>query len=239
MSKMQHIDPASLNHLPSRIAYDRAFVGFTEADAAALHAAKPFIAPLVPTIVDIVYVKLLSFDITAQSFIPKQTGYEGIVPTDVTELSATHPQILYRKGFLTGYLVKLVTADYNDEKTWEYFDKVGIMHTGVAGFAHRQKKAPLRVEYQHMALLLGYVVDIVLSVVVESPDLDGPTKAAVLRALNKVVWIQNDLFSRHYIDKVEAKDESGLHRITLDWRALLAIPVVAGLIYAARLSTCP
>ena len=155
MSKMQHIDPASLAHLPSRIAYDRAFVGFNESDAAALHAAKPFIAPLIPIIVDLVYAKLLSFDITAKSFLPKNTGYEGLLPTDVTELSQTHPQILSRKGFLTGYLGKLVTADYSDEKTWEYFDKVGIMHTGVAGFAHRKKKAPLRVEYQHMALLLG------------------------------------------------------------------------------------
>lgn len=67
-----------------------------------------------------------------------------------------------------------------------------------------------------MALLLSYVVDLVIGAVTAHPDLDNETKSAVLRALNKVIWIQNDcqfphpvlsgvaanevvVFARHYV----------------------------------------
>jgi hypothetical protein len=136
-ASMQHISPASLNTLSSRVEYLRNFIGFTSDDAAVLHAAKPVVAPLVPVVVDTVYEKLLSFDITAKAFVPRQTGYEGDAPTKLEDLSPDHPQIRFRKDFLAQYLVKLVTMDYENEKSWEYLDKVGIMHTGVAGFAHR------------------------------------------------------------------------------------------------------
>lgn len=135
--KIQHIDPASLNSLPERVSYLRKFINFSEEDAAALHAAAPVVAPLVPAVVDAVYTKLLSFDITAVAFTPRQTGYTGEVPTSINDLSHEHPQIKFRKDFLRQYLVKLVTMDYNNQQSWEYLDKVGLMHTGVAGFAHR------------------------------------------------------------------------------------------------------
>jgi hypothetical protein len=196
---MQSIDPKSLSILQTRIAYLKSFIDFTQTDAAALHAAKPVVEALIPGIIDAVYKKLLSYDITAKAFVPRQTGYDGVAPTKLEELDLEHPMIKYRMGFLKGYLKKLVVADYDDLGTWEYFDKVGIMHTGVAGFAHRAKKPALRVEYIHMGLLLGYVVDLVIAAVLAHPDLDNETRSAVLRALNKVIWIQNDLFARHYV----------------------------------------
>ena len=39
-------------------------------------------------------------------------------------------QIKFHKNFLAGYLVKLVSIDYKKWKSWEYLDKVGLMHTG-------------------------------------------------------------------------------------------------------------
>lgn len=154
---MREITLASLESLPSRVDYARDFVNFTTEDAAALHAAKPYLAPLVPSVVDAVYVKLFEFTITAQSFVPRQTGFSGDAPTSLEDLSVDHPQIKFRKDFLAGYIVKLVTMDYSSMKSWEYLDKVGRMHTGVedSGFKHRSKKPGLRVEYIHCALLLG------------------------------------------------------------------------------------
>ncbi|KAF8155588.1 Protoglobin-domain-containing protein, partial [Crassisporium funariophilum] len=198
---MRHISPSSLNDLTSRVQYLREFIGFSEEDAAALHAARDVVAPLVPIVVDTVYEKLLSFDITAKSFVPRQTGYEGEAPAKLSELSMNHPQIKFRKDFLAGYLVKLVTMDYSKEQSWEYLDKVGLMHTGEAGFSHRKSKPALRVEYIHCAILLGYVEDILVNAVITHPDLDIDTKNAVTRAANKVIWIQNDLFARHYINE--------------------------------------
>jgi hypothetical protein len=196
---MQHIDPESLSNLESRVSYSKSFVGFTTEDAQAIHDSKPVVAALVPTVVDEVYKKLLSFDITAMSFVPRQTGYEGEAPAALEDLNLDHPQIKFRMSFLKGYLVKLVTMDYDKASTWDYLDKVAIMHTGEPGFAHRAKRPGLRVEYVHMGLLLGYVVDLLLGAVIEHPDLDDKTKSRVLRAFNKILWIQNDLFALHYV----------------------------------------
>jgi len=190
---MQHIEASSLSSLPERIAYLKSFLNFSPEDAAALHAAKPVVAPLIPTVLDAVYAKLLSFDITAASFVPRNTEYKGEIVGSVHQLGIESPQILFRKTFLKNYLVMLVTADYDSEKTWEYMDKVGLMHTGASGF-----KKELKVDYIHVGMLLGYVVDILLSAVLAA-DLEITTKTAVLKAFNKVIWIQNDLFSRHYL----------------------------------------
>lgn len=115
---MQHIDPASLSNLESRVSYAKAFMGFTAEDAQAIHASKPVVAALVPAVVDTVYKKLLSFDITAKSFVPRQTGYDGEAPTALEDLNLEHPQIKFRMSFLKGYLVKLVTMDYDQPSTW-------------------------------------------------------------------------------------------------------------------------
>lgn len=203
---MQHISEKDLNDFSSRIEYLRNFIGFTTSDAAALHAAKDVIAPLLPAVVDAVYQKLLSFDITAKSFVPHQSGYTGETPTDtkLSDLSQEHPHIIFRKNFLTGYLVKLVTMDYAKAESWEYLDKVGLMHTGKAEFGHRfvfcptrflflltcqlyrVSKPALRVEYTHCSILLGYVEDILINAVITHPSLDIATKNTVVRAANKV-----------------------------------------------------
>jgi hypothetical protein len=97
---MQHIDALSLEDLPSRIAYLSSFLELTASDGEALLAAKPLVAPLVPAILQAVYTKLLSFDITAQAFVPKNTDYEGKTAKNVQELTLEHPQIALRKDFL-------------------------------------------------------------------------------------------------------------------------------------------
>lgn len=83
------------------------------------------------------------------------------------------------------------------------------MHTGKPGFKHRAKRPDLRVEYIHMNALLGYVMDIVISAVIGMDGVEMEMKGRVIRAFNKVVWIQNDLFSRHYMsaDTEEGKIE--------------------------------
>ncbi|KAK0125268.1 hypothetical protein ONS96_009123 [Cadophora gregata f. sp. sojae] len=209
---MQHISPSSLEKLPSRISYLSTFLDLTPLDGEALLAAKPLIAPLIPTILDAVYSKLLSFDITAKAFVPKNTDYEGELVKSVRELTLEHPQIALRKDFLKNYLVKLVsTTDLTPTSPfWVYLNNVGIMHTGQPGFKHCAKRPELRVEYIHMGALLGYVVDIVIGAVMSMDVIDIEMKCKVIRALNKVVWIQNDLMARHYLAK---SGENGIEEL--------------------------
>ncbi|OAX84014.1 hypothetical protein ACJ72_01630 [Emergomyces africanus] len=204
-----HVDEASLVNLRSRITYVKGFLHFTDKDGALIQSAKNVIAPALPTVLDAVYTRLLSFDITAKSFVPRQPEQNAKDPAaaaSVAELSLDHPNIVHRKDFLKNYLVRLVSnKDWSDESSfWDYLDKVGIMHTGEAGFKHREKRPKLRVEVMHMSLLLGFVEEIVLKAVLAAEGLDLQTKTSVITAFNKLLWIQNDLFQRHYVvDKPE------------------------------------
>src|SRR5438477_2323729 len=111
-----------------RFEYLAEFMGFGAADVAAIHAAAARLAPLVPALVDAVYVKLFTYDSTKRHFVPRQSGYEGEAPTDIESLTPEHAQIKFRKAHLGNYLKRLVTAEY-DGKMVNYLDFVGKIHT--------------------------------------------------------------------------------------------------------------
>jgi hypothetical protein len=71
-----------------------------------------YVKALIPAVVNIVYKKLLQYDITS---------FKGPLDDTPTEES---PQILHRKLFLRGYLNKLC-SDPTKMEFWEYLDKVG------------------------------------------------------------------------------------------------------------------
>jgi hypothetical protein len=184
---MKQIDEQALQtSLPARIEYITDFLEFTSEDASILHSAAPLVAPLVQTVVDTVYVKLFSYDITKSAFLPRNKSLD-MFPLDSEEIKI-------RKDFLTKWFVKVVSADYTDAKTWEYLNRVGLMHSSING-------RPARVEYMHCGILFGYVVSMLIPVVLgmEVEGLGVEEKGKLLVALNKVVWIQNDLFARHYM----------------------------------------
>lgn len=76
---------------------------------------------------------------------------------------------------------------------WEYLDKVGMMHTG-QGRVH-----PLHVEYVHVGVTLSFIQDILTEAVLSHPRLKMERKIALVKALSKVLWIQNDLFAKWYV----------------------------------------
>ncbi|QRW20785.1 protoglobin protein [Rhizoctonia solani] len=203
---MQHVDPHLVNtDLQARVDYLAKFIEFGPEDVEALHNATPVVKPLVGAAVDAVYEKLFSFDITRTIFMTRHTGFTGQLAEKLEDINHNSEQIKFRKDFLKVWVVKVFTADYSDPKTFEYLDRVGIMHTGKAGFKHREKKDPLFVDYAHCAILLGYVQSMLTSAVMARDDLSDEVKTATLLAINKVMWIQNDLFARHYIPSSGSK----------------------------------
>src|SRR5690242_8104986 len=111
---MIHIDEERLEtDLGYRFGYLVEFMGFGEDDVAAIHAAAPAIAPLVPTLVDAVYDKLHKYDATWRHFLLRQSGYEGAVPRTLEEVTLDHEMIRYRKEHLARYLAALVTKPYD------------------------------------------------------------------------------------------------------------------------------
>jgi hypothetical protein len=176
--------------LDYRFGYLAEFMGFGPRDAAAIHAAAASLAPLVPSLVEAVYHKLASYDATWRHFVPRQSGYGGDTPGRLEDLTQDHPQIKYRKEHLGRYLAGLVTRPY-DGKMVAYLDMVGKMHTPKAG------AADIDVPLVQMNALMGFVSD-ALTAAVLGLGLDRAAEVATLRAFNKLLWVQNDLITRHY-----------------------------------------
>lgn len=195
---MKHIDEARLEtDLGYRFGYLTEFMGFTEGDIGAIHAAGPLLAPLVPALVDAVYVRLFEYDATKRHFVPRQHGYEGPLPASVETLSLDHELIKFRKSHLARYLATLVTKPY-DAKMVTYLDFVGKMHTPKAG--NPEVDVPL----VQMNALMGFVAD-ALTNTIFGLGLDRPTEMRTVRAFGKLLWLQNDLINRHYQRDVVAQ----------------------------------
>jgi len=188
---MKRIDEQRLEEDTAyRVGYVSEFMGFGADDVAAIHGAAPNLAPLVPMLVDAVYEKLFSYDATKRHFVPRQSGYQGPVPESLESLTQDHEMIQFRKGHLGRYLVALVTRAY-DGKMIDYLDMVGKIHTPKAG------SAELDVPLVQMNALLGFVSDALLSAIL-GLGLVRETEVRTVRAFNKLLWLQNDLITRHY-----------------------------------------
>src|SRR5262249_25655942 len=195
---LKHIDEPRLEtDLGYRFGYLAEFMGFGPDDIAAIHGAAGHLAPLVGALVDAVYVKLFSYDATKRHFVPRQFGYDGVVPTSIGELTLDHEQIRFRKGHLAGYLKKLVMAPY-DLRMVNYLDFVGKRHTPNAG------SEEIHVPLVQMNALMGFVSDALVATIMSLP-LDADAKARTVRAFNKLLWLQNDLITRHYQDEAQAR----------------------------------
>ncbi len=193
---MKTIDETRLDSdLAYRFEFLAEFMGFSEDDISTIHGAAEHVAPLVPTLVDAVYDKLFSFDITRKHFVPRQSGYDGAVPESADELTVEHEMIQYRKQHLARYLTRLVTSPY-DESLLAYLDLVGKIHTAGAG------SDALVVPLVQMNALLGFVSDALISVI-SGLGLDAETTTQTVRAFNKLLWLQNDLINRHYAASAE------------------------------------
>ena len=188
---MQQIDEQKLeSDLGYRFGYLTELMGFGEDDIAAIHGSAAHLAPLVPTLVDAVYDKLFSYDATKRHFVPRQSGYDGDVPESLDALQMDHAMIEFRKQHLGRYLERLVTKPYDGELL-NYLDLVGKIHTPKAG------SKDLDVPLVQMNALMGFVSDALLATIL-GLGLDAETTSRTLRAFNKLLWLQNDLITRHY-----------------------------------------
>ncbi len=188
---MKRIDESRLeSDLGYRFEYLCEFIGFTPEDIDTVLGAKTLLAPRVPGLVDAVYEKLFSYDSTKRHFLPRQSGYDGPIPDSLEALNLDHEMIQFRKAHLGRYLARLVTGPY-DGKMVEYLDVVGKIHTPAAG------SPELHVPLVQMNALMGFVADAVNATILGF-DIPDDAKGKAIRAFSKLLWIQNDLITRHY-----------------------------------------
>jgi hypothetical protein len=68
-----------------------------------------------------------------------------------------------------------------------------MMHVG------RGREHPLHVEYVHIGACLSFIQDTLAEALLCHPRLRMDKKIALVKALGKVIWIQNDLFAKWYV----------------------------------------
>ncbi|KAJ7593495.1 Protoglobin-domain-containing protein [Mycena floridula] len=203
-TSIQEVDPELLREsLDDRMVYLKDFLRFGKEDQEIINKVAPLVNELIPEVVDKLYAKLFEFDITKQVFLERNQGFDGPLPATLDDLTLDSPQLIYRKIFMKNWARRVLTSDYSSGKTWAWMDKVGIMHTGVKAFKHRSDVPPLVVPYRDCALSLGWVLIALQTAILELPNetLGISDKVNAVTALNKVIWIQNDLFARHYINE--------------------------------------
>ena len=199
--KMQKVDEERLEQdLQYRYEFVAEFIGFTPEDARRIQSFAPHLGPRIGELVEKTYQKLLSFDATARHFVARQHGYEGETPSSLDELDGAHPQIKFRKDHLNRYFMQLIGRSY-DAKMVVYLDMVGKMHTPKAG------NDKIDVPLVQMNALMGLLSDALFDAIAESP-LDIEQQRQTQRAFNKLLWIQNDLITRHYADSAAAVESS-------------------------------
>ncbi|KAL9545056.1 hypothetical protein MBANPS3_007316 [Mucor bainieri] len=232
---MQHIDPAQLYADGSyRFEYVSKFMDFGAEDIKAIESVADKIRPLVPVVVDAVYAKLFEFDVTKKHFVPKNEGFEGQAPTSLEDLTLDHPQIKFRKDFLSKYLNKVLSGPY-DDRFLRYLDWVARIHTDTP-----EKKSKINVDYIHINALMGFV-ESTLAGGLLSLNLDRETEAKALLAFNKVLWIQNDYFAKYYCNPEAIHDANVASKNTKQHQGCLAaltttaalLPLAVGVIAGA------
>jgi len=176
--------------LPYRFQYLAEFIGFDSEDAAAVQASGPYLGPLIPQLVDRTYDRLLRYDATARHFVPRQSGFEGPVPSGLASVTTSHPQIQFRKEHLARYFMQVLGRTC-DARMVPYLDMVGKIHTSRAG------NPEIDVPLVQMNALMGFISDTLIDVIGTLP-LDAVTALRTIRAFNKLLWIQNDFINRHY-----------------------------------------
>ncbi|KAB8072088.1 Protoglobin-domain-containing protein [Aspergillus leporis] len=205
---IKHVERKALyTRLEARINYLQDFLDFNSADVEALTTGSKYIKALIPAVVNIVYKKLLESDITARAFHTRDTSDERPIEDFYNEES---PQILRRKMFLRWYLTKLC-SDPTQTEFWRYLNKVGMMHTA------QERMHPLNIEYIHMGACLGFIQDIFTEALMSHPRLSLQRKTALVRAIGKIIWIQNDLIAKWRIRDGEEYAEE-MSQMTLDER---------------------
>jgi len=193
----EHIDHTRLNSdLHYRFEYLSKFLDFTHDDIARLNILASIIFPRIPVIVDTAYRKLFSFDITKQYFILNQS-FENFSPHINLNLVLDSAQMTYRKDMLSMYLKRVLTQHEWNDTFLQYLSEIGKIHT------NKISPSSLHVDYMHINALLGYLEHLFIDLLWKTETIEEKNKCHMIMTINKLFWIQNDFFTRHYMMKIK------------------------------------
>jgi hypothetical protein len=78
-----------------------------------------------------------------------------------------------------------------------------MIHAGPGRVHH------LHIEYVHLGVCLAFIQDILTEAILSHPRLPMPRKVALVKAIGKVIWIQNDLMARWQLRDGDGVNDKG------------------------------
>ena len=172
---MKHIDVDAIREQSSaRFAFLTDFCRFGADDWAGLDASLPFLAPVLPDLLDRLYEHLLAYDDTRRIFL----GPQGELDPQYIEL---------RKEHMTEWIMTAMTIRDAD-KFASYVTRVGRRHRGVAGQPDRA------VPPRYMVALMGFLQTEIASALFATMAEDPAGLQRSLLAWNKILMIQLEMF---------------------------------------------
>ncbi|KAI5285685.1 hypothetical protein KEM54_000378, partial [Ascosphaera aggregata] len=189
-SKLKHVERVDLYvNLRKRIEYLHAFLHFTSDDINILNKGNKFLKGAIPVLAHRLNERLLQFDLTARALKLRDSNVQS---DDDDPFTINSPHVQRRKVFWKWYLTRLL-SDPSRMEYWEYLDKIGRMHRG------RILIHPLHIEYLHMNVCLGYLQDLFFEFISTNADYPVDFRFSLIRTMNKLLNVQNDLISRWYV----------------------------------------
>ncbi|KAA1089441.1 hypothetical protein PGT21_018280 [Puccinia graminis f. sp. tritici] len=191
----------------------------TTEDCQIMNEVRPIAKPLVPEIVASAYTKLLSYDACRMAFFPRKDGAQGTHGTaeDLVNgndhLSLNSATIKLRRNILERWAMRIFTADYHQLEIFEFFDQVGVQHTGGARVFSSGNHKPVYIDYIHLAMTLGYITSKMTAAILTLPSSTWPPekKTRAVVAFHKISTIHNDLIARHHIGDLCSPPNSRTH----------------------------
>ncbi|CAF1038517.1 unnamed protein product [Rotaria sp. Silwood1] len=188
-----HIDKTRLNNdLRYRFDFVSKLIDFSQDDVITLNTLAPIIFPLLPVAIESVYKKLYSFDVTKRFFHLRNDGFENFTPNKDFGITLDVVQTEFRKDMLTVYLKRVLTQHEWNDSFLEYLSRVGQIHTTKGG------SSSINVDYIFMNGIFCYLEQLLIDIIMNSENIDERTKRHGIKAINRFIWIQNDLLTMHF-----------------------------------------
>jgi hypothetical protein len=196
-----------ITDLRYRFNYLSKFIDFNQDDITMLNKLEPIISPNLPTIVETVYKKLYSYDITKEYFLMRHDGFENFSLDKEAGITLDSIQVDYRKDMLSVFIKHILTQNDWNDSFLEYLSRVGEIHTNRGG------SASINVDYLHINALLCILENHFIDIIWNSDSLNFHDKRKALNALNKFFWIQNHFFTMQYELSTKEKQISNVSTV--------------------------
>jgi hypothetical protein len=177
--------------LEYRVRFLREFMGLTDADVAVIQGSAAALEPHLPQLVEVVYEQMFAFDATRRHFLERHSDDPAPMAERLERLTLQDSVTRFRQQHFTEYFLRLMHDPF-DGILMAYLDLVGKLHTSQAG------SPQIVIPLVQMNAMLGFLSDQLIRLIGElglAPDQERKT----VRAFTKLLWLQNDLINRHYV----------------------------------------